>query len=584
MLTSLVWSLGLGLALEVSSAPSVPQALRRQSANNFTSYTIPPLESSSSSVRASAIKVKADTFLYGPSVAGNTSFWPTGSLGNSTINADFAALSTDTSIDEPNIESDVAVVTSTIEAAGGFKQLSDYNLLYKDQWKKSLPEGVDVGVLTNYTNDLFFSMERLSVNPYSIKRLDASATLPFQVDNGIATNITGTTVSGLLKSGSLFYVDHRDQATLESTGRFAAYCDAYFYIHPTSGDFLPLAIRTNTGSNLIYTPADTANDWLLAKMMFNLNDFWQSQWYHLSATHNVLEIIWEAAYRTLSDEHPVMALLKRLSIRMFGYRISAITVLINKGGFVDQSFAFTGAAAGVSTTKFYQSGEAGNFQSNYFYRNLQSRGLYNNTFGPKIKCFPFLEDASVIHTSIQSVMTTFVDSYYTSPSSFQQDSELQAWIAEAKPAQIMDFPTSVDRQTLIDILTQFAYLGSAAHQTLNTNDLAEIKGTLPFHPASLYQAVPETKGVTDLMPFLPPANASIQQLVLLGLFARPTFVNSNEKMPTKIADASATFEKEMLAQSKVVAARSFDKDGLSQGMPFIWRTLDPQRAPYYLTV
>ena len=191
------------------------------------------------------------------------------------------------------------------------KQLSDYNLLYKDQWKKSLPDGVDVGVLTNYTNDLFFSMERLSVNPFSIKRLDASATLPFQVDNGITTNITGTTVSGLLKSGSLFYVDHRDQATLESTGRFAAYCDAYFYIHPTSGDFLPLAIRTNTGSNLIYTPADTANDWLLAKMMFNLNDFWHSQWYHLSATHNVLEIIWEAAYRTLSDEHPVMALLKR---------------------------------------------------------------------------------------------------------------------------------------------------------------------------------------------------------------------------------------------------------------------------------
>lgn len=282
---------------------------------------------------------------------------------------------------------------------------------------------------------------------------------------------------------------------------------------------------------------------------------------------------------------------------MFAYRVSAVTDLINKGGLIDKSFAFTGAAAGISTTKLYQSGAAGNFQSNYFYRNLESRGLYNNTFGPKIKCFPFLEDASVIHTSIQSVMTTFVDSYYTSPSSFQQDKELQAWIAEAKPAKIMDFPSSVDRQTLIDILTQFAYLGSAAHQTLNTNDLAEIKGTLPFHPASLYQTPPEKKGVPDLMPYLPPANASIQQLVLLGLFARPALVNSNVslsqmfndapmlgKMNTKVADASATFEKEMLAQSKAIAARSFDKDGLSQGMPFIWRSLDPQRAPYYLTI
>lgn len=157
-------------------------------------------------------------------------------------------------------------------------------------------------------------MERLSVNPYSIRRLNPSDTLAFPVDNGIATNITGITLSGLLKSGSLFYADYRDQATLESTGRFAAYCDAYFYIHPRSGDFLPLAIRTNTGSNLIYTPADTSNDWLLAKMMFNLNDFWHSQWYHLGATHNVLEIIWEAAYRTLSDDHPIMALLKRRKI------------------------------------------------------------------------------------------------------------------------------------------------------------------------------------------------------------------------------------------------------------------------------
>ncbi|TVY94043.1 Manganese lipoxygenase [Lachnellula willkommii] len=601
MLASITWSLCLGLALEVSCAPSVhvPQALRRQSTDNFTSYSLPPLESSglNNSVRASAIKVKADTFLYGPSIAGNTSFWPTGSLGNSTVNADYSALSTDSPLDETNVEDDVAVVTKTIEAAGGLKQLSDYELLYKNQWKKSLPEGVDVGVLTNYTNDLLFSMERLSVNPYSIKRLNQSDTLAFQVDNGTATNITGTTLSGLLNSGSLFYVDHRDQATLESTGRFAAYCDAYFYIHPRSGDFLPLAIRTNTGSNLIYTPADTSNDWLLAKMMFNLNDFWHSQWYHLGALHNVLEIIWEAAYRTLSDEHPIMALLKRLSIKIFGYRISAITNLINKGGLIDKSFAFTGAAAGVSTTRLYQSGAAGNFQSNYFYQNLQGRGLYNNTFGPKIKSYPFLEDASVIHTSIQSVITTFVDSYYTSPSSFQQDQELQAWIAEAKPAKIMDFPSSVDRQTLIDILTQFAFLGSAAHQTLNTNDLAEVKGTLPFHPASLYQAPPENKGVTDLMPFLPPANASIQQLVLLGLFARPNFVNSNVslsqmfndatmlgKMNTKVADASATFEKEMLAQSKAIAARSFDKDGLSQGMPFIWRSLDPQRAPYYLTI
>lgn len=184
--------------------------------------------------------------------------------------------------------------------------------MYKDQWKTSIPDGLDKGVLSNYTDDLMFSMERLTVNPYTVKRLTAADSLPFMVDDIITSNVTGTTLELLLKSGSLFYADHRYQVDLQSiTGRYAAACDAYFYIHPVSGDFLPLAVRTNVGSNLVYTPADSANDWLLAKMMFNLNDFFHSQFYHFSGTHNVVEIVYEAAFRTLSEDHPVMAILER---------------------------------------------------------------------------------------------------------------------------------------------------------------------------------------------------------------------------------------------------------------------------------
>ena len=175
-----------------------------------------------------------------------------------------------------------------------------------------MPAGLDTGILSNYTNDLMFSMERLSINPYSIKRLNPSLdSLSFHVEDAIASKVAGMTLESLFKSGNLFYADHRYQAALERTDRFAAACDAYFYIHPKSGDFLPLAIRTNKDTDLVYTPADSANDWLLAKIMFNMNDVWHSQWYHLSGTHNVIEIVYEAAYRTLSDEHPVMALLER---------------------------------------------------------------------------------------------------------------------------------------------------------------------------------------------------------------------------------------------------------------------------------
>lgn len=164
-------------------------------------------------------------------------------------------------------------------------------------------------------------MQRLSNSPYQIRRLrNASDELPFTIDDATSTEISGMSLSQLLEEGRLFYADYRDQIGLESSGRFAAACDAYFYINATSGDFLPLAIRTNAGSSLIYTPLDSPNDWLLAKIMYNVDDFWFSQWTHLAATHEVVQIVWMAAIRSLSREHPIYAILNRGMSCFLAYR------------------------------------------------------------------------------------------------------------------------------------------------------------------------------------------------------------------------------------------------------------------------
>jgi arachidonate 15-lipoxygenase (second type)/8-lipoxygenase (S-type) len=132
-------------------------------------------------------------------------------------------------------------------------------------------------VLTNYSQDLFFSMERLANSAFAVRRLPKASKLPFQVDVDIATDITGFSLEQLLANGRLFYADHRAQATFpKTTNKYGAACDAYFYI-AESGQFLPLAIRTNVGTNLIYTPADAVEDWLLAKILFNINDFFFAQ-------------------------------------------------------------------------------------------------------------------------------------------------------------------------------------------------------------------------------------------------------------------------------------------------------------------
>lgn len=154
-------------------------------------------------------------------------------------------------------------------------------------------------------------MQRLSASPYQIRRLSPGSDLPFIISDGTVKTLSTLSLRRLFEQGRLFYADYRDQQNLTSTGQFAAACDAYFYIHPTSGDFLPLAIRSNVGANLIYTPLDSPNDWFLAKMMYSANDFWFTQTNHLASTHQVVQIVWQAAIRSISQEHPVYAILNR---------------------------------------------------------------------------------------------------------------------------------------------------------------------------------------------------------------------------------------------------------------------------------
>ena len=101
--------------------------------------------------------------------------------------------------------------------------------------------------------------------------------------------------------------------------KYGAPVSALFYLDDKK-NLLSLGIRTNVGANLTYTPLDKDNDWLLAKMMFNVADQFHLQIYHLTATHNVGEALHEAAMRTLSDKHPIMAVLDRLNYQAYPSR------------------------------------------------------------------------------------------------------------------------------------------------------------------------------------------------------------------------------------------------------------------------
>ena len=429
-----------------------------------------PSNDSFSLTRSLDIVTKQLGYLYGPPVAGGP-YFPTGVLGLAKVAADGAAITLDEAPELVASALDTTDSTTSAALSNVLETLDDYTLLYDGHWKETLPSGPVPGALTNYTQDLLFSMERLSISPYQVRRLNpgtlnpSTAPLPFEVDDDVATNVTGETLHQLFLAGRLFYADYRDQKDLTPTDRYSAACDAYFYIDTIAGDFLPLAIRTNVGANLIYTPNDEPDDWLLAKIMYNVNDFWFAQWNHLASTHEVVQIAYLAAIRALSDEHPVLALLNRVMYEVYAIQPLALSLLFLPGAAVDEVFPYTGSSAQDYTTNLYTNGGSGRFEANYFMKDLETRGLINAHTGPALKNFPFFEDASTIYNATHVFMVSFVDSYYSTDADIMADKEIQAWVNEAQgPAKAIDFPSITTKASLVDALTHIVSHSEHTHR------------------------------------------------------------------------------------------------------------------------
>lgn len=283
----------------------------------------------------------------------------------------------------------------------------------------------------------------------------------------------------------------------------------------------------------------------------------------------------------------------------FAIRPVGEEVLFNTGGFFDQNFAISNAGVRTFATDFYPN-VAGPFQANYFHTELMNRGLLNCTYGPELKNFPFYEDANILHSSIRRFMTTFVKAYYKSKNLLLQDSELQSWIKEAtSEALVIDFPAVplVSESTLINILTHIAFLTGVSHNVLNSGAPVTTSALLPLRPASLYAAPPLSKGVRDLIPFVPPPNKAVEHIALFARFNRPNlhvmnqtlaYMFLSDKFLTRssqvVRDAATEFHAEMMAFSRQIRSRHFDAQGLSQGMPLVWQTLDPANIPFFLNI
>ena len=275
-------------------------------------------------------------------------------------------------------------------------------------------------------------------------------------------------------------------------------------------------------------------------------------------------------------------------------------VLFNQGGFFDQSFAVNNKGGRLFAQQMYPI-SAGRFRSSQFFNDLRLRGLIDYAYGPSLKRFPFHEDVAPMMFAIRRFAETYVNAYYTSEAFLQKDRELQAWMREAhEGAQVLDFPPYplADRETLISILSHVAFLSGISHHVLNAATPGESSGLLPMHPSAFFLPLPTRKGqITNLLDYLHNETEAIKQASLLVRFNRPQIEEQGGELASMwsgtdflaavnspVERAAKAFKDEMWKISDGIRGKIFDEDGLCQGMPYIWRSLDPRRIPYYLSV
>ncbi|RKK84851.1 Manganese lipoxygenase [Fusarium oxysporum] len=553
------------------------------------------LPSSNASGRAAAIEKTRQGFQYGTDdTLIGVNPWPSGPLGKKSVKAHYSAFEAAETPVYKHVEEDAAHAQASLNGTLHLDSFEDYLKLYDGQWQNSVPDGLAEGVLRNAKSDLPFAMERLSVHPESLRRVRPDERVSLRIEEKLARKITTKTQRSLQKEGRLFIVDHSSLANLTLTkGRYAGACEALFFIHPTTGEFLPLAIRPNNGSPLIYTPLDEENDWNLAKILLNMNDVWHNQWYHLAAAHISSDLIYMSATRSFSDMHPVWGLVRRLGVNSFAYRVGASTSLVNPGGDIEKNFAWNGDQA-IKYSKQVWHSECAPWQANYLETKLKRRGLINCDYGPELESFPYYEDASVILDALRTFITAYIDAYYPSDDAIAADNELLAWFNEAaNVASIVDFPDSITTKSeLVAVLSHHAYLISILHGSLNSNSLVHYSAVLPMHPLSLYQPLPKDKGISSLVSFLPDLEASIQQIALVTAFNQAQMAGSTDSLLFLFDEPEfhSRINKEARAASKVysatlskfsedVKARKLDGNSNSQGMPFVWNVFDPNTGP-----
>ncbi|KAL4111665.1 hypothetical protein PRIC1_003343 [Phytophthora ramorum] len=409
------------------------------------------------------------------------------SLYYTTLISQVATLS---SLENPNATS----IEATLQALGPYKSLESFKAGYSVLESAGLidtPQAFD-------NSDENFGALRLGIRGYQIKLVNVSEwsdPLDSLTDSLVLEQCNDDTIDAAVSNHKVFVQDfsamgqYTDSSKTES--KYAPNVVGFFCNNDDNGLLLPLAIQiVDTG--LTYTKEDSAGEWQLAKMALDATELNFQQMFHLVHTHMVSIPIQVEMMRSMSEEHPIYAL---LSYHFFGdmaLEYLGGVILFSVDSPYDQSMAF-GASGSMRYiyAEFSNTSMAGDFPADIADNGLEY--LLNHRY---------VKYGATYYSIIKDFVTAYVKAYYDSEEAIQHDSELQTWAGRAAVVWgVNDFPSAfTGYDDLIKLVSNLVFQSDVKHHFMNGR-VSWHSQAAPFSAPALYNApLPTEKGV-DVDPF-----------------------------------------------------------------------------------
>ncbi|XP_076810011.1 allene oxide synthase-lipoxygenase protein-like isoform X2 [Clavelina lepadiformis] len=471
-------------------------------------------------------------------------------------------------------------------------ELSDYHNLYRRQFT----DRQATNYIDNWDTDKRMGQQVLTgISPLQVSQCRE---LPdyFNVKNSDVIALLGenTTLEEQMKAGKCYIVDFNEKfKTLPRNVHLATkeplHCPnavGLFHVN-AKGDFLPIAIQLVPGDrDYLFTPADSKDDWLLAKMYFRTAESSLHEWdSHLFSTHVIMEPFSIALFRCFPRCHPLYKMLRPHLQTVVAINTDGRVGLIAPGSATNGTVAIASAPSQRYLFKNITMDDLD------IEKRLKKQGIDDPKLLPN---FHYRDDAIALWRIMETYVRNMICHYYKTDEDVCNDNELQDFAKDVvhnglgwqdgNSHGMPDEITTVEK--LIEICHSLMFTSSAQHAAVNFGQY-ETYRFVPNCPLSM-RLPPHRKGEATMQRILQSLPDATIALIGIGLaYTLSAFLEGEEaylgEYPDRHFNEPEIFKiREEYRSELREAGEKIRKRNEGLEHPYTW--LYPDRVPNYISI